>query len=207
MTLRAGTSKNSTVHRYDTCANAARAGKSVCTGRSIHMDTLDDLVVENLSDRLLTSVRLAEILAAISAGRAAKAAEVDGRIVLLQGELTETETRLKRIYKIVENGVAKMDDILPDRIASLMLARERIREFRDRARTHAVPAADIPLIVIKEFGKMMRENITSGDIPVRKAYTQSVVDQVRVGGQTGLDYRQQGCDPLRLDWQQKILVV
>ncbi len=28
---------------------------------------------------------------------------------------------------------------------------------------------------------MMRENITSGDIPFRKAYIQAVVDQVEVG--------------------------
>ncbi|MFP3386695.1 zinc ribbon domain-containing protein, partial [Tritonibacter sp. SIMBA_163] len=42
MTLRTGTSKNGTVHRYYTCSNAARAGKSVCKGRSIRMDTLDE---------------------------------------------------------------------------------------------------------------------------------------------------------------------
>ncbi|MDH6234990.1 hypothetical protein M2281_005612 [Mesorhizobium soli] len=50
-----GTSKNGTVHRYYTCSNAARTGKSVCAGRSIRMDTLDELVIEHMSDRLLTS--------------------------------------------------------------------------------------------------------------------------------------------------------
>lgn len=181
MTLRTGTSKNGTVHRYYTCSNAARAGKSVCPGRSIRMDTLDELVVEHLSDRLFTSTRLTEILAAISAGRAARAAEVDGRIIRLQSELTEAETRLKRVYTMIEDGVAEMDDILRERIAALKIDRERIQASLDRARTHAVPACEIPPAVVEAFGRMMRENITSGDIPFRKAYIQAVVDQVEVG--------------------------
>ncbi|MEP9374457.1 recombinase family protein [Mesorhizobium sp. KR1-2] len=181
MTLRTGTSKNGTVHRYYTCSNAARAGKSACKGRSIRMDTLDELVVEHLSDRLLTSNRLTEILAAISAGRAARAAEVDGRIIRLQGELTEAETRLKRIYTMIEDGIAEMDDILRERIAALKVDRERMQASLDRARTHAVPTSNIPPAVVEEFGRMMRENITSGDIPFRKAYIQAVVDQVEIG--------------------------
>jgi len=181
MTLRTGTSKNGRVHRYYTCSVAARSGKSECKGRSIRMDTLDELVVRDLSDRLLTSSRLAEILAAISLNRSRKAAEVDGRIVRLQGELTETEERLKRIYTMVEDGIAEMDDILKDRISSLKMDRERIQTSLARVKTHAIPASDIPPSVVEEFGRKMRENITSGDIPFRKAYLQSVVDEVEVG--------------------------
>jgi site-specific DNA recombinase len=66
-------------------------------------------------------------------------------------------------------------------IAGLKIDRERIQASLDRARTHAVPASDIPPAVIEEFGRMMRENIISGDIPFRKAYIQAVVDEVQVG--------------------------
>ncbi|MCD2175980.1 hypothetical protein LQK84_23760 [Rhizobium sp. C4] len=144
------------------------------------MDTLDELVIEHISDRLLTSSRLAEILSTVSAGRAAKAAEVDGRIIRLQSDLTDVETRLKRIYTTIEDGIAEMDDILRDRIGSLKVDRERIQASLDRARTHAVPASHIPPAVIEEFGRMMRANITSGDVKFRKADIQSVVDQVEV---------------------------
>jgi hypothetical protein len=34
--------------------------------------------------------------------------------------------------------------------------------------------------VIERFGRVMRENITSGEIPFRKAYIQSVVDRIEV---------------------------
>ncbi|MEP3669313.1 MAG: recombinase family protein, partial [Roseibium sp.] len=181
MTLRTGTSKNGTIHRYYTCSVAARSGKSECKGRSMRMDTLDQLVTKNLVDRLLTPDRLAGLLSSLSERRAAKASEVDGRIIRLQGELTETEGRLKRIYTMVEDGIAELDDILRDRIASLKMDRERIQTSLQRVKTHAIPASRILPSVVAEFGMKMREQLLSGEIPFRKAYLQSIVDEVEVG--------------------------
>ncbi|MFC6446265.1 recombinase family protein [Shinella zoogloeoides] len=180
MTLRTGTSKNGTVHRYYTCSAAARSGKSVCKGRSIRMDTLDDLVIKGLTERLLTPDRLREILASITSARAAKAAEVDGRVTRLTQELHEAETRLKRLYTMVEDGIAEMDDILRDRITSLKLDRDRIQASLDQVRTNAIPTDAIPDQIIAEFGSLMRENIANGDIPFRKAWLKSIIDEVIV---------------------------
>ena len=35
--------------------------------------------------------------------------------------------------------------------------------------------------MVVKFGRMMRENITTGEIPFRKTYIRSVVDRVEVG--------------------------
>ena len=48
------------------------------------------------------------------------------RVSALQTEVTETEEKLKRLYKMVEDGVTDFDDILKDRLAKL---------DRDRAKT------------------------------------------------------------------------
>lgn len=50
MTLRTGTSKTGTIHRYCTCSSCARQGKTACKGRSIGLAwsdrrRLDDIVV------------------------------------------------------------------------------------------------------------------------------------------------------------------
>jgi len=71
------------------------------------MDFLDTLVVDDLSERLFDAEWLTDILSAISADRAAKSAEVDQRVIRLRSELTDTETRLKRIYSLIEVGSAK----------------------------------------------------------------------------------------------------
>ena len=180
MTLRTGTSRNGKVHRYYTCSACARSGKTVCKGRSIRMDTLDELVVEHLSDRLFTAERLTEILASIVASRAEKSAEVDGRITKLQHKATEAEEKLKRLYSAIEDGVAEIDDILKNRISVLKAEREHMRVALDRINGQNNPSPTISPEILKEFARVMRENIQSGEIPMRKAYLRSVIDRIEV---------------------------
>lgn len=180
MTLRTGTSRNGVVHRYYTCSSNARSGKTACRGRSIRMDTLDELVIDHLSKRLFTTERLTEMLASVAAGRLEKAAEVDGRVVALQREATEAEEKLKRLYRLVEDGVAELDDLLKGRIASLRSDRERTQAALTHIKTQVVSSTTIPLEVVERFGRAMRENIRLGEVPFRKAYLRSVIDRIEV---------------------------
>jgi site-specific DNA recombinase len=112
MTLRTGTSKSGKVHRYYSCSTAARVGKTGCKGRSIPMDRLDGLVTTHLADRLFGPNRLAGILTSLAQKRAAGDDEVRSRVEALQAEIAQSEDRLKRLYKMVEDGVTDMDDLL-----------------------------------------------------------------------------------------------
>ena len=105
MILRTGTSKNGRVYRYYTCSSAARVGESLCKGRSIAMDTLDNLVVEHLSERLFTTERLSEILSTLAQRRAEKDAEVGRRIAALEHDRIEAEDKLKRLYPIISKSL------------------------------------------------------------------------------------------------------
>lgn len=51
---------------------------------------------------------------------------------------------------------------------------------RERARAAVRPAVDISPIVVERFGEAMRERLTTGEIPFRKAYLGSIVDRVEV---------------------------
>ena len=127
MTLRTGTSKSGAVHKYYTCSACARKGKTACKGRSIPMGKLDTLVTDHLVERLFQPERLTAILASVAARRAERAIQIDARITTLQTEVAEAEEKLKRLYKIVEDGVADLDEILKDRLASIKLHRDRSR--------------------------------------------------------------------------------
>jgi site-specific DNA recombinase len=107
MTLRTGTSQNGVVHRYYTCSTCARKGKSACKGRSIRMDKLDRLVTEHLTERLFEPERLAAVLASVTARRGEKSASVNNRIMALQREVTDAEDKLKRLYRLVEDGTSR----------------------------------------------------------------------------------------------------
>src|SRR5262249_42750970 len=112
MTLRTGRSKGGRVYRYYTCSNCATKGKTACKGRSIAMQKLDTLVTEHLLERLFKAERVAVILASLSSHRAEQAAALNARITALQREMTDTEDKLKRLYRLVEDGLTDVDEVL-----------------------------------------------------------------------------------------------
>jgi site-specific DNA recombinase len=56
--------------------------------------------------------RLAALLAGLTARRTAKAESVDTRIMVLQRMVTDSEDKLKRLYRLVEDGATDLDDVL-----------------------------------------------------------------------------------------------
>jgi DNA invertase Pin-like site-specific DNA recombinase len=180
MTLRTGTSKTGKVHRYYACSSCARHGHIACKGRSIRMDKLDGLVTTHLADRLLQPGRLAALLASVAGRQAEKAATLNERLQLLEKEAFEADERLRRLYKLVEEGSAAADEVLQERITALRADRDRARVALERAQIAMRPPVDVNPIVIERFGQTMRENLTTGEIPFRKTYLGSIVDRVEV---------------------------
>jgi site-specific DNA recombinase len=181
MTLRTGTSQNGVIHRYYTCSTCARKGKSACKGRSIRMDKLDRLVTDNLVERLFRPERLAAILASLTARRAEKAESVNLRIMALQREVTDAEDKLKRLYRLVEDGMTDLDDVLKDRLNNIKAERDRAKAALEAATYQIAPGIRIDPALIEQFGRSIREKFTTGSVPFKKAYLQSIIGVVEVG--------------------------
>ncbi|WP_136624248.1 hypothetical protein [Bradyrhizobium centrolobii] len=94
--------------------------------------------------------------------------------------MSEAEEKIKRLYGMVENGVTKVDDILKDRLAVLKLDRDRAKTALDRIRAHAAPPTAFDPATVERFGEAMREHITVGATPFRKAYIRTLVDRIEV---------------------------
>ena len=50
----------------------------------------------------------------------------------------------------------------------------------DRARTATHPTDHVSPIAVDRFARVMRERLTTGEIPFRKAYIGSIVDRIEV---------------------------
>jgi hypothetical protein len=94
--------------------------------------------------------------------------------------MAEAEDRLKRLYRLVEDGVTDLDDVLRDRLNSLKGGRDRAKSALEAAKSHIAPAIRIDPALIKRFGRSMREKFTTGSVPFRKAYLQSLIEVVEV---------------------------
>ncbi len=180
MSLRTGTSHRGNVYRYYTCSSCFRKGKTACNGRSIRMDRLDALVTQHLSDRLLQPERLAEMLQSLASRRAEKTTEVDRRTTALEKEARDAEDRLRRLYMLIETGLAELDGILKERIEALKLNRDRASAALERTKEGARQRIEISPALIEQFGCTMREKLSSGDNAFRKTYISAIVDRVEV---------------------------
>ncbi len=178
--MRTGTSKNRRVYRYYTCASCATKGKTVCKGRSIPMDKLDALVTHHLIEQLFAPERLAEMLQSLSARRAEKAESLNTRVMALQREVTNAEEKLKRLYRLVEDGLTDLDEVLKDRLNTLKADRDRAQAALERAKEHLAPQIQVAPALIERFGRMMQQHFTTGSVPFRKAYLQSLITAIEV---------------------------
>ena len=87
---------------------------------------------------------------------------------------------MRRVYKMVEDGIAEMDDVLKNRITALKAERETARATLDRATGANRPPIAIPGDKIKAFASAMRERLTAGEIPFRKAYLGAIINRIEV---------------------------
>jgi site-specific DNA recombinase len=180
MMLRTCTSENGRVYRYYTYSNCATKGKTVCKGRSIPMEKLDRLVTDHLMERLFKPERLSAILASLSVRRAEKAERLNGRLLALQKEVADAEDRLARLYRLVEEGLTDLDDVLKARLTALKAGRDRATAALERTKEHSASQIQIEPALIERFGRLMRENFSTGSVPFRKAYLHSLIDRIEV---------------------------
>ncbi|MCI0466984.1 MAG: hypothetical protein L0Y57_08275, partial [Beijerinckiaceae bacterium] len=121
------------------------------------------LVTAHLADRLLGPKRLAALLHSLAEKRSASDAEVEERAAILQTEVTQADDKLRRLYKMVEDGITDLDGVLRDRLAALESSRERAKEALDRVKGQLAPQLALAPEQIEQFGVFMREKITEGD--------------------------------------------
>ncbi|WP_457663457.1 recombinase family protein [Sinorhizobium medicae] len=178
MTLRTGKSGR---YRYYTCATAAQQGKSACKGRSVPMERLDNIVTARLAETLFTPDRVRAIVGGLLERQAARSEDHTTRIAVLQNKVADSETRLSRLYQAIENGIADASDpTLKERLDNLKSERDQAKAARERAFAELRPETRLTEEKISAFATLMRENVTNGPVPFRRAYLRSVIDQIEV---------------------------
>lgn len=180
MTLRTGKGGR---YRYYTCSTKARQGETGCTGRSIPMEKLDDLVAGHLERRLLQPERLEEILAAVLDRRQERAERRREHIAELNKRAAETEARLKRLYDAIEAGVADLaDPALKDRMDGLKAIRDQAQADASRAQALLEGSGQqaITPTMVRRFAKVARERMRLQGGGYRRDHLRALAQRVEV---------------------------
>ena len=100
---------------------------------------------------------------------------------LVTTHMTERLFQPERLAIILsEDGMTEMDDALKHRLNILKADRDRAKAALERAKSHSSEAIQIHPALLEQFGRTMRGNFTSGSIPLRPAYLQSLIDVIEV---------------------------
>ena len=108
---------------------------------------------------------MAGLLTSLAEKRASSDAEVRDRARALQAEIAQADDKLRRLYKMVEDGVTDLDDVLGGRLAVLKSERERAKAAMERIKVQSAPQIALEPDQIERFGSFMRERITEGEPP------------------------------------------
>jgi len=127
--------------------------------------------------------------------------------------MIDAEDKLKRLYRLVEDGLTDLDEVLKDRLNILKTGRDQAKAAWERAKEHAASQIQIDPGSIERFGRIMHESFSVGSVPFRKAYLRSLIDvievddhQVRVRGNKDLLEKavlasQNGCSQTSTRWR------
>ena len=177
---RTGTARGRKQYSYYSCAGCQQKGKSVCRGRHMPMKKLDDMVLQNVKDRLLQPERLTTILQALVERRSRQDEAVAARIDKLDAEASQIKEKLARLYRAIEEGVIDLDADLKERIQALKSQRDIAQSSLDRITPQATTPSGITTDRIDAFSKMMRDKLDLGDTQARKAYLRAMISMVEV---------------------------
>ena len=180
MTIRTGKSGR---YRYYTCAGCAQKGKSHCTGRSISMPALDDMVLGHIADRLFRPERLKIILEDYVAQSADAQIERTRRLAITKQRQTEISGKISRLLQMVANGLLESDDPdLANQMQGLKAQRTQVaQEVSLLEQAAASGNAAITEEKLARFAGAIRQAMANPDPAFRKAYLRLFIDTVTVG--------------------------
>ncbi len=144
------------------------------------MAKLDTLVTTHLADRLLGPNRLAALLTSLAEKRASSDAEVRERARALQAEIAQADDKLRRLYKMVEDGVTDLDDVLGTGSPRSNPSANAPRPRWSGSKSNPRPKSRSKPIRSNDSALSCARGSPKAKPPFRKAYLRSIVDAIEV---------------------------
>mgnify|MGYP002630488035 CR=1 FL=1 len=179
MSLRTG---KGGLYRYYACSTAATKGKTACRGRSIRMDTLDEIVLERVIEKIVAPARIGPLMKKLATRKLAAQAESQGREKELKGDLRKTEERIDRMHDAIADGLVGDGEEFRRNISKHKQRKdELIRLLAHAGRRREVPTNLLSPRNIQVFSAALTKRLRADEGTLRRAYVRHLVDSVVVG--------------------------
>ncbi len=178
MTIRTG---KGGMYRYYTCNTHMNKGGCDCSRKSIPMDQLDDLVLDQLETRVFTSERIEAILSELLDRTRKSQDDSKTRTRALNRQERELNSKLDRLYEALAEGTVKQTDSFSRNVLKLEHERDEIIRLKSQlARRSDLPIKALTKANQEKFIAALRSKLRAEDPTFRKAYMRLFVDKVAV---------------------------
>ena len=178
MTIRTGKGGR---YRYYTCARHMNQGACDCNRKSIPMEELDSIVLEQLESRIFVPERLEAILADIIESE--RVSKTDGRARgrELSRQEHEIAAKLDRLYNALSDGTVQDTETFRRKVAGLEKERDEVIRLKSEVTQHStLPTKALARDNLARFSEEIRAKLRDEDAGFRRAYVRLFVDRVEV---------------------------
>lgn len=168
------------LYRYYCCSRKLKEGATACQGLRIRMNRLDQIVIDEVTSRVLQPDHLHALLAGYLKSASSRADESRDRLSRMRKAHQEAEAAIVRLLGLVEKGLMEAEDpSLKDRLVGLKVQRDElaqdIAELQKRIRS-GEPA--ITPAKIEKLAALLRDQLHNGPPELRQAYARLAMREV-----------------------------
>jgi DNA invertase Pin-like site-specific DNA recombinase len=169
-------------YRYYCCSRKLKEGATACKGLRMPMQRLDQIVIDELSARVLQPDRLGDLLKAYLKSANNRSAEIKERLSRLRQAHKEAEAAIARLLTLVEQGAMNAEDpSLRERLIGLKVRRDELAaEATDLQKRIATGEPAITPDKIKAFAALLKDKLHNGAPDFKQAYARLIVREVSV---------------------------
>ena len=181
LTLRTGTSKTGTVHRYYHCSANNRLGKSECPGQSIPEAVLDKAVLTAVSQRILAAPHLTQLLEQLIRIQAESVAAKNKALPSLMNRKAESDKALKGLLAILKQDPDLVENkVYRQELADTQRQAKLIEKDLDHHQSALKAKPEITDRHIMQFSEEVRNLLFGDNRALAKQALQSIVAGVDV---------------------------
>ncbi len=173
-------------YRYYKCTRRKSQGNDACASKNLPMESLNDLVLNSMADKIFAPERLQMMVAELRKRiRSSKDVQQD-RINEINRQIKKAEEGQQRLLEAIETGTIGLDEATQRRAQQNKAKREALFiELAGVRRDHSLPAVEhIKASQVDLFGKVLREKLLAKGSPLAKSYLNILVDEIVVQDKT-----------------------
>jgi site-specific DNA recombinase len=186
-----GRGAKSNRYYYYVCNTKQKRGSHACEVKDLPKERIEGLILDQIEKKILTPKNLEELVKMVNIELDSRGGILKEKLDAINAELNDVNSRLSRLYEVLETGKLDLDDLAP-RIKELKGKRDDLLKARVQNEADLVVGGVQPVDfeMVKMYAEDLRSLLADADFIRRKAFLRSFVKRITIEGELArIQYR------------------